>query len=183
MFKIDLILKIMLFIITIFITVITNNKIILWLLLMILSFYNLYKNKKLLLISIILTILLALSVDKENFLLIYKILFIINVVLTFYSTLTNEDKKYLFQKKETKLDFYENNFDRIVKNIEIKKSNMYDKDISIDNRIENDLERQYLQSKIRYYSVYSKRNNVWNIINMILLILIIILIILLFVLR
>ena len=182
----NILLKFIFTLLTISIVVITNNRIILWLFLLLLTFYNLYKYKKIsLFVCFILIPLLGFSKDNEIFLLIFKLIFIVNFLLTIYNNLTDDDKRLLVkEKRTTKLDFFENNFERIVKNIKEKKQELYDEDVSIDDRIENDLERQYLQARIRYYNYNSKKKWYnWNRIDTLVLLLLLIVFVILFILR
>ena len=187
MYKMNSLLKFIVAILTIAIIVITNNRIILWLLLVLLTFYNFLKNKSKLLvfIDLILVVLLGLSTEKEIFLLIFKAIFIVNYLLTIYKSLSLKDKKNLVRENRSlKHNYYEENFDRIVRNINEKKELMYDKDVSIDYKIERDLERAYLQSRIRYNTI-SKKNKWynWNKIDTMVLFLYLILFVILFILR
>ena len=83
MYKMNILLKFIFTLLTISIVVITNNRIILWLFLLLLTFYNLYKYKKIsLFVCFILIPLLGFSKDNEIFLLIFKLIFIVNFLLT-----------------------------------------------------------------------------------------------------
>lgn len=181
MYKMNILLKFIFTLLTIAIVFITNNRIILWLFLLLLTFYNLYKDKKILLvIDIILIILLGLSKDNEIFLISFKIIYIINYILTVCNSLTFD----IGIGKSTKINYFENNFDKIVERINENKNKLYDESVSIDNKIETDLERNYLQSKIRYYNYSSKSKWYnWNRIDTLVLIIILIIFVLLFILR
>ena len=187
MYKVNILIKFIALLLTIAIVLLTNNRIILWLLLVLLTFYNVFKNKskKLLLIDLILIVLLGLSTNIEICLILFKFLFIFNLLITFYKSLTYDDKKSIFKKDtSTRTNYYEKNFDRIVKNIEDKRKNIYDNDVSIDDRIESDLERSYLQSKIRYYGLYKKdRWYNWNRIDTLILLFVLVVFVTLFILR
>ena len=185
MYKMNILLKFIFVILTISIVVITNNRIELWLMLLLLSIYNLHKNKKIsIFVDLLLVLLLGFSTNYEICLLLFKILFIINFIITIFNSLSLEEKKLLVRENtSSKLDFYEENFDRIVKNINERKMNIYDEGVSIDNRIERDLERSYLQSKIRFNN--SNKNNYykWNKIDSLFLLFFIVVFVILFILR
>ena len=187
MYKMSLLLKLIIIILTITIVVISNNRIILWLILFVLSLFHLKMSKKIIiLLDLILVLLLGLSVNEEVCLLIFKIIFIIDCFITIVLRLSNEDKKVLFRKKTTsKLMYYEDKFDKIVSRINEKKNKIYDEDVSIDKKIEEDLDRNYLQAKIRYMksSKIKKRYFTWNRIDTLILLLAITVFMILFILR
>lgn len=187
MYKMNLLLKFIITILFISIIVIANNRIVLWLLLFLLTFYNLYKYKKIsLFIDLLLVLLLGFSTQNEICLLVFKLLFIINILITVYYTLNMEEKLLLINEKTSeKQKYFENNFDRIVNNIKERKNSLYDEDTSIDSKIERDLERNYLQSKIRYYNISNSNNKYynWNRIDILILIFVIIVFVILFILR
>ena len=186
MYKMNRLLKIIVAILILTTIVIVNNRIILWLLLFVLSFYHLHKHKKLLVIDLVLVFLLGLSVNNDISLLIFKIIFIVDFIITYYFTMSKNDKKITFRKKTTlKKMYYNDNFDRIVSRINEKKIELYDEDVSIDSKIEQALARDYLQARIRYYGYSSKKKNRsnWNRIDTLILLFSIILFILFFILR
>ena len=187
MYKMNLLIKFIVTVLTIAIVILTNNRIVLWLLLVLLSFYNLLKNKskKLLLIDLILVILLGLSTNHYICLLLFKLLLIFNFSITVLKSVTYNDFKDVFkQNVSSKTYFYEDNFDKVVKRINDKKNAIYDKDISIDHKIESDLERLYLQSKIRYDGLYKKNKwDNWSKIDILILLFVVIVFIILFILR
>ena len=183
----NILLRFITTILTIAIVMLANNRIVLWVLLVLLTFYNLLKskNKKLLLIDLILVILLGLSTKDDIYLLVFKIIFIIDFLLTTYDRLTSLDENNLINRKNSiKEDYFENSFDRVVKRINDKKETMYDSSVSIDDRIKKDLERSYLQSKIRYYGLSSKNKCYnWNIKDTLVLLIFLIVFVILFILR
>lgn len=186
MYKMNILLKFIFVILTISIVVITNNRIVLWLMLLLLTYYNLYKNKKLsLLIDLILVILLGFSKDSYTFLIIFKILFIINFIITIYNSLSIDEKKVLVRENtSTRLGFYEDNFNKLVNDLNEKKINYYDSDTSIDSRIEEYLGRKYLQSRIRFYNSTTQNNYYkWTLQDTIFLIVILVIFMVLFILR
>ena len=187
MYKMNLLLKLFITVLTIFIVVITNNRISLWLLLVLVSFYHLHKkNYILIVLDLVLVVLLGLSKDNELALLIFKIGYIIVFLVTMCLTVTkselvirNTNNKTLMKK------YYEDNYERFVKSINVKKEKLYDEEVSIDNKIERDLERKYLQSRIRYNDVYKVKENSgkWTKIDTLILIFTIIMFVILFILK
>lgn len=184
MYKMNLLLKFIIVILTIALVVIINNRIILWLLLVLLTFYNLLKNKKLLLIDFVLVILLGLSTSNIIYLLLFKILFIFNYLITVYKGLTTDEKKILVRENSSaKIDYFEKSFERVVKNINEKKIGLYDDELSIDKKIEKDLERSYLQARIRYYGLSNNKWYNWNRIDTLVLLLFLVIFVIMFILR
>ena len=160
MYNMNFYLKILILILSILITVFSGNFIVLWLLLFILTFINLWSNhKKQLLFDCILIILLALVNRVNELLFIYKILFIINLIVTFISCLVDDEKKIIKKSdnKNLKNIFYKNNYKKIYEKNFNKIKNIYGDEIINDDIVLEDLERHYLQSKIRFYG-YEKKD-------------------------
>ena len=186
MYKMNILLKIFITLLIITIVVITNNKIILWLLLFIMSLYHLNKYKLLLIIDLLLVVLLGLSVNYDACLLLFKIIFLADYFISFYKKLSIDDKKILFRKKTTsKMMYYEDNFDKIINKINDNKNRLYNKDVLIDKKVEEDLARSYLQARIRFYgtSYKNKKKIKWNKIDTLILLLSIIIFLIFFLLR
>ena len=175
-------LKFIIVILTISIVVLTGNRIILWLFLFLLTIYHFYKNKKFLLaIDFILVLILALSINNIIFFNIFKILYLVDYLLT--------TKDIFIIKKQsnqsTKINYFEEHFDKIVNDINKQVKKIYDEDVNIDSEIERKLERSYLQSKIRYYDIINNNDNKikFNKIDYLILCLSIIIFLILFILR
>ena len=173
MYKINDTLKyIILFLIILSIAFI-NNIIILWLYLLLISVYNLYKRNKILsFISFILIILLVLSQNNLVIFFFFKLLLIIDLLLTFYSYFFKTGKTIRIGNRKLRTMFYENNFDKVVENINKKKDVYYGEDILTDDEIERTLERKFLESRIRFYGFNKKskiRKNGWNKLDILLL--------------
>lgn len=187
MYKMNLLLKFIIVILTLAIVAISNNRIVLWLLLFVLTFYNFFKNNKVLLfIDLVLVFLLGLSTKTDVGLILFKIIFIINYLITVYLSLSLEDKKVLVKENHSEKEkYFEDNFDKIVKNINEKKNKLYDKETPIDGKIERELERKYLQSRIRYYGINFSNNSFykWTKIDTMILLLAVVLFALFFILR
>ena len=186
MYRINILLKIIITLLVVTIVVITNNRIILWLLLFLMSLYHLNNLKSLLVIDLILVLLLGFSVNYDICLLFFKLLFIIDYLITFYKKLSLEDKKFLFRKKTTlKMMYYEDNFDKIIDRINENKNRLYDSDVSIDKKVEDELSRNYLQARIRFYgsSLKKQKKIKWNRIDTLILLFSIVVFIILFLLR
>lgn len=191
MYKMNFYLKIIIIFLISLAIVIVNNYAILWLVLLLLSFVNFYyKNKKQLCLDLILVIILIFSNFFNYLYLAYKILLLINTVSTFIYFLDQYEKSFimktLFNKnnKSLKSDFYENNFDLVVVNIKEKVSSNYKSDVSIDDKIENDLARKYLQARIRFYGMNDSEIIVkWNKIDVMILILSLLIFIIFIILR
>lgn len=180
MYKMNLLLKIIITFFVVLSIIISNNYITLWALLVLLTFYN-YKNIKLLVIDVFLIILLAIVSRIIPLLVLYKIVYLFNLIYTFILTISFKDKrlfKYLFKKYENKSlkeEFYNANIKDILDYNEKQKEKLYNESVSIDDKVIRDLDRKYLQSKIRFNG-YSTDNNrtvklAWNRIDTMLLLL------------
>ena len=190
MYKMSLLLKFILVVFTVATVVLTGNRIILWFLLFLLTFYNLYKKKRLLLIlDLLLVLFLGLSTSNELALLIFKIGYICTFLVTVIDRLSQEEVLNILRitnrKKSAKIEYFEDNFDRVVERAKIRKTKFYNEEVSIDNEIERSLDRNYLQSKIRYYGIYNSGNKVynWNRIDTLILLFAIVVFVILFILR
>ena len=185
MYKMNFYLKLIIILFVSIITVVTNNYVILW------SFFALIvliKCKEHMISNLILLIVLLSSYLLSILLIIYKILFILDMLVLFVKTLTFNEKKalqMLFKRnnKSLRISFYEENFDNIVEYNKTKIKELYKDDVSIDDKIESDLERHYLQARIRFYGINNSITFKWTYIDIMILILCIILFILLFILR
>ena len=163
MYNMNFYLKFLILILSIIITIFTGNFIVLWLLLFILTFINLWSDhKKQLLFDFVLIVLLAVANRINELLFIYKILFIINIIITFVVSLT-EDEKYFLKKiresenKNLKNNFYKKYYEKINDENLKKNKNIYGDEIINEDVVNEDLERHYLQSKIRFYG-YEKKD-------------------------
>lgn len=169
MYKMNIFLKLILTFLTLLVLLFTNSYIILWLLLLVITFLNYRKSKNILIYDILLVVLLAV-VSRVNYLtVLYKILFFINIIITLFYYLSLKEKKCLYSlykgdKTNPKEKFYELVFNDTFENNKKIVNNKYG-DINFDEKIQYDLDRKYLQSKIRFNGYYRKSNNlkiVWN---------------------
>ena len=179
MFKINFNLKLLIVLLTMIALAATFNYIILWsaLILLLLIKFSI-KNYKILFIDFLLIIFLILSYKFNIFMPIFKVGYFINMIYTFYLLLTDQEKLFiesLFKKSSEREIFYKENYEKIINRNRNKVESNYDVDIDIINEdvINNDLERLYLQSKIRYLGYKDKKeNNIkfeWNSIDAIVL--------------
>ena len=187
MYRVNIFLRIILFFLALIALLVANNLVVLWVLLVILTFINYRKSKILLLIDFILIILLAISSRIIDLLIVYRIVYIVDMVLTFIYFLS-EDDKVLFKYRKSnvikKEDFYEKIFNDVYEENENKVKEKY-REIDFDDRIDYYLDRKYLKSKIRY-GTFSKEEKVsyeWNKVDSMILILSIITFILLIIYR
>lgn len=179
MYKMNLYLKIIITFLALLVIIISNNYITLWFLLLVFTYINLFNKKyKLLSLSFILIFLLAVANRLEDYLIVYKVAFIFSILISFMNYLNSKDKKYIKycfdnnRNKTLREDFNNEYFDKIY---QYNKNMVNDKygDVSFDNKIENDLERKYLQSRIRFngYGLNNSNNKIeWNRIDVLLLI-------------
>ncbi len=184
MYRMNLLLKIIIIFLIVIAIIISNNYITLWFLLVLLTFYN-YKTNKLLVIDIFLIIFLALVSRIGSLLIFYKFFYLFDLILTLSIKITFKDRrllKYLFRKyenKSLKREFYDNNIKDVLDYNEKQKNKLYDESISIDDKVARDLDRKYLQSKIRFngYSTNSMKTVKlsWNTIDTMILLLFVLL--------
>ena len=169
MYKMNIFLKLILTFLTLLVLLFTNSYIILWLLLLVITFLNYRKSNNILIYDILLVVLLAV-VSRVNYLtVLYKILFFMNIIITLFYYLSLKEKKCLYSlykgdKTNSKEKFYELVFNDTFENNKKIVNNKYG-DINFDEKIQYDLDRKYLQSKIRFNGYYRKSNNlkiVWN---------------------
>lgn len=184
MYRMNLLLKIIVCFLIILTIIISNNYITLWALLVLLTFYN-YKDNKLLIFDVFLIILLAIASRIDGLLFFYKLFYLFVLIYTFYFNITFKDRrlfKYLFRKyenKSLKQEFYDNNINDILDYNEKQKNKLYNESVSIDDKVVRDLDRKYLQSKIRFNGYCTKRMKTvklnWNTIDTMILTLFILL--------
>ncbi len=159
MYKINIFLKIFILLLSVVIAIISNNYIVLWFLISILFLINLLcNNKKQLLINFLLTIIITISNRFYIFLLIFKIIFIFNVIYTFYDTLLTKEK-YFFIEKNTKNKFFEKNYNFFYNKNKKIIINKYYKISNLNFVTIKDLQRHYLQSRIRFNGYFYNYNN------------------------
>lgn len=193
MYKVNFYLKLLILFLTFVIVALTSNYIILWFLLAILTFIHFYsKNKKLIFLDLLLVVFLGVSYKLCSLLFLYKIIYLIDIVITFIISLLFKEKRFfkllfnMYDNKSNKTRFYEENYNDILLNNENKAFVKYGSDISINDKSKEDLDRKYLQAKIRFYG-YNERNTPlffkWTKTDSILLALVLIIFIILFILR
>lgn len=177
MYSMNFYLKLLIVLLSIIITIISNSFIVLWLLLFILTFINFWSHNRIqFIIDLCLILLLAVASRISSLLVLYKLLFIFNIVFSLVESFTTNEKKWLnelFKKDNSSLRerYYANNYNCIYEYNEKMRNANYSDDISFDNKISSDLERHYLQARIRFYG-YKKEieSFTWNKIDIIILI-------------
>lgn len=176
MYRVNIFLRIILFFLALIVLLLARNLVVLWVLLVLLTFLNYRKSKLLLLIDFVLIVLLAVTSRVSEVLIFYKLVYIVDMILTFIYFLNDEDKclfsSSLHKKSNIikKEDFYDKIYNDVYEENENKVKEKYG-EIDFDNRIDYDLERKYLQSKIRF-GTFSKQEKVsvdWNKIDTIVL--------------
>ncbi len=156
MYKINLYLKLFIVLLLLITTAMTYNFYILWAMLGFITIVNYYNNKKLLLISFILILILLLSCILRPFFYIFKIAFILYILISLVCSLTSKEKKFfkiLFKdvkRKNKKTLFYDSHYNNILETNRKLSNDVYKIDLVSDNKLNDDLERGYLQSKIRF---------------------------------
>ncbi len=163
MYKINFYLKILLVLLISTVVCFTSNYIILWLLLVLLTCCNWKEHlSPLKVFDIVLIFLLAVAKSIDLILIFFKVLYIINLVLTFIFTLNRLDKMYLkskFSRTNTrglKRQFYNKNRKKAVLYVNSEKDRLYTKDIPIDDKVESVLARRYNESKIRFNELVAR---------------------------
>ena len=157
MYKMNFYLKILLVLLISTVVCFTSNFIILWLLLVLLTCSNWRDNlSPLKVFDIVLIFLLAIAKDINLILIFFKVLYIINLVLTFIFTLNRLDKLYLkskFSRTDTrglKRHFYNKNRKKVTEYVNSEKDRLYTKDVQINDKVNSLLARRYNESKIRF---------------------------------
>ena len=125
--------------------------------------------KKKLLYSIdILLFILLFFINNIYVLFIFRIVFINDIVATFIMSLTSKEKRYLMgsfriRNKDIKSDFFNENYEKVLDYNKRKIKNIYQDSEIPDSKIKSDLERRYLQARIRFYGIDSKYNKIkWS---------------------
>ncbi len=164
MYRVNIFIRFLILILLYVIIIFTYNPIINWLLFITIVFLHfLYKKYYFLFIDLIISLILFLSNYYVELFLPFKLFMIVLFTIEFITTMNLNEKLLLnliFNKKKNKIlrsSFYDNN---------IKKVNNYNKsmvmkvyeneDINIDGKNIRDLDRLYLQSRIRFNGI--KRN-------------------------
>lgn len=157
MYKINFYLKLFIVLLIMIVIAMTYNYFILWSLLLGLTIFNyMLDNKKLLTIDMILFVMILIVRVFNPFLYIFKIIFIINVILSLFDSLSSKERKFfkiLFKdinNKNRKELFYKQNYNYVFDTNKKLASDVYKVEIMNEERINDDLERHYLQSKIRF---------------------------------
>ena len=157
MYKINFYLKLFIVLLIMIVIAMTYNYFVLWSLLVALTIFNyLFSNKKILLIDYALIGLILLSYIFDPLLYLFKIAFIVNLLFSLFDSLTSKERKFfkiLFKdidKKNRKEIFYKQNYNNVIDTNKKLASDVYKVEIMNEDKIDNDLERHYLQSKIRF---------------------------------
>ena len=184
MYKINLLLKIILLVLVCIIIIFTNNPVVFWLLLFVnVGIYLVIKKYYYCFLDLIILLVLFLTSYFSQLIIIYKILLFISYLIIFIITIDTKDKifiKMLLNKNKNKSlrsKFFESNIEKVHnknKNMIIK---VYgDKNINCEQKDFIDLERLYLQSRIRFNGFLSNNSNknikiVWSKLDIIVLLL------------
>lgn len=163
MYKMNLFLKIIIVILSIVGVIVTNNYYVLFAALII-SGILLLINKKYLTFTLnaFLLIFLIFSLSINH--LIIKTFLILIIFYLFYIYLSIRQRQYFkgkyynYSNNNRRESFYERNFNNALTNIKNNKEMNYDKEVDIDDKLERDLERNYLQSRIRFYGFKNVNN-------------------------
>lgn len=163
MYRMNFYLKIFLVLAISTVVIFTSNFIILWLLLVLLTCSNWKEHlSPLKVFDIVLIFLLAIAKDINLILIFFKVLYIINLVLTFIFTLSRLDKLYLKSKfvrtntRGLKRQFYNKNRKKAVEYVNSEKDRLYTKDVPIDDKVDSVLARRYNESKIRFNELVAR---------------------------
>lgn len=194
MYKMNALLKLIIFFLIIISITITNNYIILWLALVILTYYDIFKHNNIFhfVIDLILIVLLFLIKEVPIVISLFKIIYIIKITIMMLITINKDDItffKSMFIKEGHSMnreDFYNTYFERKKEeNIKKIEENYFNEDINYEI-INSDLDRLYLESKLRFNG-YNKSSNKYSInwakIDSMILILSIIIFIIIFIMR
>jgi len=157
MYKINLYLKLFIIFLLMIVIAMTYNYYILWALLIALSIFNFFfNNKKVLLIDFVLISILLLSYVFHLLLYVYRIAYIISLLFTLKDILSSKEKRFFKQlfkgidKKSRRQIFYEQKYNYVLDTNRKLSNDIYKIDLISEEKINSDLERHYLQSKIRF---------------------------------
>ncbi len=90
---------------------------------------------------------------------IVKTLSIINMLYITLRSFSNSEKKYMvyaLNKKERKKIFYRNNLNKIIDYNKNRAVLIYGNDIVLNNKVNRDMNRLYLYSKVRFFNYSDK---------------------------
>ena len=157
MYKVNFYLKLFIALLLMIVTAMTYNYYVLWMMLCFVSLINYYYgNKKLLTISFILLLVLLLSYELRPFFYVYKLAVLVYILISLCCCFTTKEKKFfkiLFKdvkRKNKKTLFYDSHYDSILEANRKLSNDTYKIDLINENKLNDDLERSYLQSKIRF---------------------------------
>lgn len=153
MYKMKLLLKFIITVLSIIGVIVTNNFYVLLSFLVATTILLFINNKKLLsLFSLLLLLYLIFSLNPWY--LFIKFVVIIFIIYLFIIYLTIRQKLFLkgkFRDKNIRKSFYERNIKNTISNLETKAEENYGNKIEIKDKVNSDLERQFLQSRIRFF--------------------------------
>lgn len=167
MYKINLLLKIILLVLVCIVIIFTNNPFVFWLLFFVnVGFHLFIKKYYYCFLDLIILLVLFLTSYFSQLIIVYKILLFISYLIIFIITIDTKDKifiKMLFNKNKNKSlrsKFFESNIERVHN----KNKNMIigvygDKNINCEQKDFIDLERLYLQSRIRFNGFLNNSNS------------------------
>lgn len=163
MYKVNLFLKVIIAILLIISVIITNNYYVLFIMLLTSAFiYSI--QRKILLFAIGFLLLIYLIFTTESYYLVIKLYLLFSTIYLFNLFLSIRQKTYFVGKyyKYSNIKrrdaFYEKNYNNILSNIKNNVDMTYDNEVSIDNKVRRDLERSYLQSRIRFFGFRNINN-------------------------
>ena len=164
MYRVNIFIRFLILILLYVIIIFTYNPIINWLLfVMIVLLHILYKKYYFLFIDLIISLILFLSCYYVELFLPFKIFMIVLFTIEFITTMNLNEKLLLnliFNKKKNKIlrsSFYDNNIKKVNNHNKSMIMKIYrSEDINIDGKNIRDLDRLYLQSRIRFNGI--KRN-------------------------
>ena len=157
MYKINFYLKLFIVLLTLIVIAMTYNYVVLWTVLVaLIILHYMLNSKKLLFIDYILIGLLFISYIFNPMLYFFKILLMVNVILSLFDSLSSKERKFfkiLFKdidKRNRKEIFYKQNYNNVLDTNKKLANDVYKVEIMNEDKIDNDLDRHYLQSKIRF---------------------------------
>lgn len=164
MYRMNLYLKIIIAILAIISVVITNNYYVL-LVFCSLNLILLFINRRIFAFVLTLFLLLYLIFGISLNYLIIKIFLIIIIIYIFFIYLSIRQRHYLKNKyyprnnNNRRGQFYEKNYNYALTNIKNNVDLNYEKEVEIEKKLRKDLERNYLQSRIRFFGFRVVNNN------------------------
>lgn len=147
-----------------------DNYYLFWLLLFYLLLLSIVdRNYKSLLINFAISLILLFCLYTSKIRVILKILFIVDFIVLFISSFSKRDRENMRYKamysesfKARKNLFYDKYYEKIFDYNKKKSSAIYSESVSLNNKVNNDMDDYYLYGRTRFYSYSNKLTSFSN---------------------